>query len=85
VLSEEKSSIFLLWWPDYDEKLAQQRQINLAVQFNGKFRWTIQVSPEATQEEVINLVKSDSRFSKYWPKEIKKVIYVPGKIVNIVG
>jgi leucyl-tRNA synthetase len=59
--------------------------VKMAVQFNGKVRWTIEVSKEATQDDVMNAVKSDWKLNWYlslW--ERKKVIYIPWKILNIV-
>jgi leucyl-tRNA synthetase len=56
----------------------------MAVQFNGKVRWTIEVSKEATQDDVMNAVKWDQKLSGYLVGEPKKVIYIPGKILNIV-
>ena len=56
----------------------------MAVQFNGKVRWTIEVSKEASQDNVMNVVKSDWKLSGYLTWEPKKVIYIPWKILNIV-
>jgi leucyl-tRNA synthetase len=57
----------------------------MAVQFNGKVRWTIEVSKDATQDDVMNAVKSDGKLNWYSSSlEPKKVIYIPGKILNIV-
>jgi leucyl-tRNA synthetase len=58
--------------------------VKMAVQFNGKVRWTIEVSKEATQDDVMNTVKEDKKLSGYLVGEPKKVIYIPGKILNIV-
>ncbi len=72
-------------WPKYDESKLSSDLIKMAVQFNGKVRWTIEVSKDATQDDVMNVVKSDWKLNGYlslW--EPKKVIYIPGKILNIV-
>ena len=56
----------------------------MAVQFNGKVRWTIEVSKEVNQDEVMNVVKEDKKLSWYLVGEPKKIIYIQGKILNIV-
>jgi leucyl-tRNA synthetase len=71
-------------WPKYDEKYLVQDTINMAIQFNGKVRWTIEISPNAEQENVMSLVKSDEKFVKYLEWNIIKIIYIPWKICNIV-
>ena len=72
-------------WPKYDESKLSSDLIKMAVQFNGKVRWTIEVSKDATQDDVMNAVKSDWKLSGYLSSwEPKKIIYIPGKILNIV-
>jgi leucyl-tRNA synthetase len=56
----------------------------MAVQINGKVRWTITISREAEESEVMEKIKSDSKLSSYLIWIPKKIIYVKGKIVNIV-
>ena len=71
-------------WPKYDESKLSSDLVKMAVQFNGKVRWTIEVSKEASQDDVMNAVKEDKKLSGYLVGEPKKVIYIPGKILNIV-
>ena len=71
-------------WPEYDESKLSSDLVKMAVQFNGKVRWTIEISKEANQEDVMNAVKLDKKLSGYLVGEPKKVIYIPGKILNIV-
>ena len=71
-------------WPKYDESKLAGDLVKMAVQFNWKVRWTIEVSKEANQDEVMNVVKADQKLSGYLVGEPKKVIYIPGKILNIV-
>jgi leucyl-tRNA synthetase len=61
-----------------------QDTITMAVQVNGKVRWTIEISKDATQDEVMEVVKNDEKISRNLTSEIKKVIYIPWKICNIV-
>ncbi len=81
----EKFSIFHTGtWPTFDPKLVIEDTITMAVQFNGKVKGTIPITPGASQDEVIAIVKNDSKLQKQWTSEPKKIIYVPGKIVNII-
>ena len=86
---------YLLWhefsifknakWPKYDESKLSSDLVKMAVQFNGKVRWTIGVSRGATQDDVMNAVKSDWKLNGYLTSwEPKKIIYIAGKILNIV-
>ena len=72
-------------WPKYDESKLSSDLIKMAVQFNGKVRWTIEVSKDASQDDVMNAVKADWKLNWYLSSwEPKKVIYIPWKILNIV-
>ncbi len=71
-------------WPAFDEELAKDDLITLAVQVNGKKRGEIQVSPEAEESEVVEKSKADPEISKWLEGGIKKVIYVKGRILNFV-
>lgn len=70
--------------PEAEEKYLVQDIITMAVQVNGKVRWTIEISKTATQDEVMEIVKNDEKISRNLVWEIKKVIYIPWKICNIV-
>ena len=72
-------------WPDWNEDYLKDEAVNMAVSFNGKARFTISVSPEATQDEIRELALAAPDASRWLDgKTIRKVIVVPGKIVNIV-
>lgn len=71
-------------WPQVDEKYLVQDTITMAVQVNWKVRWTIEISKDATQDEVMDVIKNDEKISRNLTSEIKKVIYIPWKICNIV-
>jgi len=70
--------------PKYDEKYLIQDTITMAVQFNGKVRWTVDVALDADQDQVMELVKKDEKMQKYLVWNIVKIIYIAGKICNIV-
>lgn len=71
-------------WPSYDEKKLVSSQVTLAVQINGKMRGTLQVSADVSQDEVLVLVQGDEKLASYLTGSIKKIIYVPSKIMNII-
>lgn len=71
-------------WPTFDELLAKDDLITIAVQVNGKLRATLEVEPAITQEEILVLAKTDDNVAKHLLGTIVKEIYVPGKIVNFV-
>lgn len=71
-------------WPKFDEALAKDDLITVAVQVNGKLRATLEVSPDIAQDEILAMAKDNEGVKKHMIGAIVKEIYVPGKIVNIV-
>ena len=77
--------VFEQKWPEYDEAKLVTDKITLPVQINGVFRYTIEIDNDASKEQIIELVSNDERTAKYIAsKEIKNVIVVPQKIVNVI-
>lgn len=78
-------SVFRAAWPIYDEAMARDDEINLAIQVNGKLRAIIAVSPEIAEAVALDLAQKDETVSRWLAeKEIIKHIFVPGKLLNIV-
>ncbi|HLC49298.1 MAG TPA: leucine--tRNA ligase, partial [Candidatus Andersenbacteria bacterium] len=72
-------------WPVYDATLALQKTVSIAIQVNGKVRGELTIAPNASQEEVEALAKDLENIAKHITgKEILKVIYVPGRLLNFV-
>lgn len=72
-------------WPVYDEEKTKDKFIEMPVQVNGKVRGTVEVSVEATKEEIKGKAISDENINKYLEgKNIIKEIFISGKIYNIV-
>ncbi len=72
-------------WPAYDADLAKEESIEIGVQVNGKLRGTVLTSPEADEETVKGLALSQENVQKYLEgQEIKKIIYVHGRILNLI-
>ena len=79
------STIHIDTWPKWDEKYLVSETIKIAVQINGKLKSEIEVDANAEKVDVLKTAKEDSKVAKaIEEKEIKKEIYVPGKIVNFV-
>ena len=78
-------SIAYAKWPTYDESKLVEDVVEIVVQINGKVRQHLQVSKDASREELQDLALNDERIKQELAdKEIKKVIAVPGKLVSIV-
>lgn len=72
-------------WPAYDEKYLKENTATYAVSFNGKARFSITMPLEASKEEVQEAALSNPSAAKWLEgKTIRKIIVVPGKIVNVV-
>jgi leucyl-tRNA synthetase len=73
-------------WPKYDSELIVDNIIKVAVQVNGKIRAQLEVSPEITENDISELALSLESTKKWLEgKEVKKVIYIKGKILSIVA
>ncbi len=79
------SSIHVQPWPEYDPSLIVDETLAIAVQVNGKVRDTLLISAEASEAEVIELAKESTKVANYiLDKNVKKMIYIKGKILSIV-
>jgi len=80
-----KNSIFEDQWPKPDLKLIKENTIILVVQVNGRVRDTIEVKIGVSERDVRELTLAREKVKNYiLGKEIKRVIFVPGKLINIV-
>ncbi|MCH7687322.1 MAG: class I tRNA ligase family protein, partial [Planctomycetes bacterium] len=72
-------------WPDYDDALMAESEIEIPVQVNGKLRSKVKVPAEADQQTIQQAAESDAVVAKYLTGQtIIKVIVVPGRLVNFV-
>ena len=72
-------------WPEYNEEYLVEKNVTYAVSFNGKARFNIEVAADMPREEVEKTALAHEGAAKWLDgKTIRKVIVVPGKIVNIV-
>lgn len=80
-----KKSIFLEKWPVYSEKNLLEEKILLAVQINGKLRSMVEVDRTWREEEVLAAVLNNEKIQKNLAGlTVRKTVYVPGRIVNLV-
>ena len=81
-----ESSVHTQEWPKYNENLAKDDEITLVVQVNGKVRAKISASVDITESDANEIAMDDPGVQKHTQGlEIRKVIYVPGKLLNIVA
>ena len=81
----EETTIVAAQWPECDEMLLVEDSFKYPVSFNGKTRFTIELPREASQDEIREAVLSADEAQKWLEgKTPKKVIIVPGRIINIV-
>lgn len=72
-------------WPEYNEEYLVEKNVTYAVSFNGKARFNMEVAADMPREEVEKTALAHEGAAKWLEgKTIRKVIVVPGKIVNIV-
>ena len=72
-------------WPQWDAKLAQEDEVTLVVQVDGRVRDRIQVNAGIDEASAKELAMASEHIQKYLDgKQVRRVIYVPGKLVNIV-
>jgi len=71
-------------WPVFDEALARDETIQLAVQVNGKLRGTITVARDIGQDAAIAAAMAEPQISKFVVSAPRKVVFVPGRLLNIV-
>ena len=70
-------------WPEYDEKYLSRNEINLPIQINGKMKKTILIDSSIEDEnKIVEIIKEE--YPNLIQSDIKKVIYVKGKIINII-
>ncbi len=81
-----KGFTYLEAWPTFDPSLATEDTVTIAVQVNGKLRDTIEMPAQVNQEQALAASKASAKVQAHVEgKTIRKEIYIPGKLVNIVA
>ena len=81
-----KGTTYKAQWPKSDPQVAANEEITLVVQVNGKLRDRITVPADISDEELKKTALNSEQVKKYLVGvNVKKVVVVPKKLVNIVG
>ncbi|MBA3431172.1 MAG: class I tRNA ligase family protein, partial [Actinobacteria bacterium] len=81
----EESSVHEQSWPEWDESLIKAEEITLIVQVNGKLRDRIEAPADISEEAAKELALASEKVRPHVEgREIRKAIYVPGRLVNLV-
>ena len=78
-------SVFTRDWPAWDEAACVEEEVVVAVQVKGRLRGRVTVSKGAAEEEVLALALADPNVKRHVPgrEAVRKVIFVPDKILNL--
>lgn len=79
-----KGSVHVSEWPVHDDAYLVQNTIKIAVQVNGKLRGEIEVAPDTDQAAIEAEAQLHENVASYISGDVRKVIYVPNKILNFV-
>ena len=79
-----EASIFDAGWPTFDAALAAEDLVTIAVQVNGKMRGTVQVPNGSGQDAAFEAALAEPAIAKFVPAAPRKVIFVPGRLLNLV-
>ena len=72
-------------WPEYDEELLKEDYVNIVIQINGRKRGLIKAKKDIKENELIEDIKNEKNINKYLENsDIRKKIYIPNKIMNII-
>ncbi|MFZ0565604.1 MAG: leucine--tRNA ligase [Chlamydiales bacterium] len=71
-------------WPSYDPKYLVEEKVTYVVQINGKLRGRFEMPKDQSETVILEMAKQDPTISKHLTGEIKKVVFVPNKLLNIV-
>ena len=84
-LFKQKKSVHLESWPKYDESFLKEELFDLVIQINGKVRGVLKVTRGTKEEEAKSFAVSFEKVIPYLAgKVIKKVIFVPDRLINLV-
>ena len=81
-ITENKSEII---WPKYKNDLLSENKTKIVIQINGKKRGLIETNKDITEINLMKNIDQDEKISKYLKgNNIKKKIFIPGKLINII-
>lgn len=80
-----EESIHTSQWPSHDDQYLAQDSLTIAIQVNGKLRGEISIPAVADEQTIVETAKANAKVQVYIAgKELRRTIYVPGKLVNFV-
>ena len=72
-------------WPKFDKKFLVEEFTNIVIQINGKKRGLIKTKIDSNEEVILSLIKKEKNINKYInDNKIRKKIFVPNKLINII-
>ena len=78
-------SVFDSTWPVFDPALLSTDEVEIAVQVNGKMRGRLRMARDVTQAVAASQAMNDESIAKFVTGAPKKIIFVPGRLLNIVA
>ena len=83
-MAGNKETVRKAKWPVFDPAMTQEPVSEIAVQISGKMRGTVKAPRGTGEKELLEIIKTDPKLFKYLTGSLKKCIYVPDKIINII-
>jgi leucyl-tRNA synthetase len=83
-LAQRHGELIYAPWPEPDAGALQRDLVELVVQVNGKLRGSVRVAVDATRESILATVMAQEGLARFIAGPPKKVVIVPGKLVNVV-
>ncbi|KKW20874.1 MAG: Leucine-tRNA ligase [Parcubacteria group bacterium GW2011_GWC2_52_8c] len=81
---KQKYSIHRSPWPSYDPKKLESADVEIVVQVNGRVRGRLRVPKGIKEAEAVALARKDQGVAKYLAGAPKKIIFIPGRLINFV-
>jgi len=80
-----QGSVFDQSWPSWDKRLIKEEKFVLVIQVNGKVRDKVEVSASLSEKEAKAMALASEKVQPFISqKKVKKIVYVPGRLVNLV-
>lgn len=82
---KKKTSVHLQRWPDFNAKLLVEDSVMMPVQINGKVRDVISVPTDIREEDAVFAARKSEKVARYLEgAQVRKIIFIPGKLLNLV-
>jgi leucyl-tRNA synthetase len=78
------TSVFDAGWPAFDAAMLVDDEVDVVVQVNGKVRGKVRAAVSAVEDQVLASARADATISRFIVGDIRKVIFVPKRLINIV-